>query len=276
MNFKASIPIFVIVKDRLACLKKSVQSWIKCIEDPIQIVFIDNGSTFLKTIQFLKKSENSKIPVYWNKPDSNNFTLNFEAIIENHLNTINPRPKYYCLSDPDIMFCDDCPKDILKVYQSLLNFTSATCVSPILKINDIPDHYPLKNEVLRKNIPLFREEISSRAGPFQYLNYNGKKIKYRYSAVDTTFAMYRSSFKFKRHIINAIRVYEPYWAKHLDWYIDPNNMSEDAIYYMLSPKVNHGISHWCSTELRNTIANKKKEKTNETNIPRVVLSHRAH
>ena len=38
------------------------------------------------------------------------------------------------------------------------------------------------------------------------------------------------SFTFKR-LNHGIRVYAPYMAKHLDWYLDTKNLTEEEIYY---------------------------------------------
>jgi hypothetical protein len=42
--------------------------------------------------------------------------------------------------------------------------------------------------------------------------------------------MYRRNFKFHR-LNTGLRVHPPYTAKHLDWYLDTKNLSDEEEYY---------------------------------------------
>ena len=45
-------------------------------------------------------------------------------------------------------------------------------------------------------------------------------------------------------IIHIIRTLAPYTAKHLDWYVDPDNVSPDQAYYMEHASNNNHWSRW--------------------------------
>ncbi|MGC1496350.1 MAG: hypothetical protein WA790_11120 [Sulfitobacter sp.] len=121
--------------------------------------------------------------------------------------------------------------DALDVYQELLNiFPQAECVGPMLSISDIPNDYPLFNRVMNRHISQFWDKI-----PLWIETLQGE-IAYQYAAIDTTFAVHRAGSHFRR-MKAGIRVYEPYEAKHLDWYLtgisgDYHNSSSEK------------ISHW--------------------------------
>ena len=59
------IPIFIITCDRLEMLKRSLESYRRCIKDPFKIVICDQGSTFKPTVKFIKKLGDNGAKVYW-------------------------------------------------------------------------------------------------------------------------------------------------------------------------------------------------------------------
>ena len=50
--------------------------------------------------------------------------------------------------------------------------------------------------------------------------------------IDTTFAVYKKGHEFTKPNTKAIRVSMPHDARHLDWYMDHNNLTEDYKYYI--------------------------------------------
>src|SRR2546423_1829035 len=58
----------------------------------------------------------------------------------------------------------------------------------------------------------------------QEITWRDGVIQYQRAPIDTTFGMYRKGFTFRRQN-PGLRVYAPYWARHLDWYIDPSCMA---------------------------------------------------
>jgi hypothetical protein len=131
--------------------------------------------------------------------------------------------------DVDISVTSD---DAMDVYDCLLDrFPKVGCVGPMLKISDIPPSYPLYNRVMNKQI----EKFWSMSPEWTVIR--GRKIAYQVSRIDTTFALHRAGSKLKRPK-PGIRVYHPYEALHLDWYILG---SEQDSYASQSSK---HISHW--------------------------------
>lgn len=231
------IPIFIISHDRFTTLKQTIESF-KQIKRPYEIVIHDNSSTFPPLIEYLKElNKKEDVTVYFSKKNS------LAAVTETVTDFMKKsKSDYYVVTDPDIRLLE-IDDDILDVYIHLLNKFKVTVVGPMLQIDDIPDHYPLKKKAIASHTKQFWRKKPS------VTKWKGKSIKYQKAPIDTTFGIYRRSFRFKR-LNNGIRVYKPYSAQHLDWYIDPKNMEEDQKYYL---KSSSEIGHWSSTFLKNKI-----------------------
>ena len=236
------IPIFIITCDRLEMLKKSMQSYYDYIKTPFEIVICDQGSTFKPTIEFLEKLEFDGTIVYRWKENFNigrerNLRRDDVGLSENIQNYFKNHPKSnYVTTDPDI-FLDNVGSDILEVYAYFLKkIPQINAVGPMLRIDDIPDYYPRKKEVIN-----WETKFHGKVNTIQYEN---REIKYVFAPIHTSFAMYRKETQWGGYSKNAIRVLAPYLAKHLNWYIDPKNMTEDQEYYKRHASKNTHWSKW--------------------------------
>jgi len=218
------IPIFILTCDRLTVLKKSIQSYYDYIKTPFEIVIIDFGSTYEPTRDFLKHVESEGIKVYWkerifSKPD---FDRPIQEAIRDYFEN-HPRSNYV-VTDPDIAL-DNVKGDVLEVYAFLLEkFYKMPTVGPIMRTDDLPDCFPGKEGIINWEKRLNSRRINS-------IQYKGKTIKYINSYLDSTFRMNRAGTYWKR-AKRAFRVLPPYGSKHLDWYLDPKNLTQDHKYYM--------------------------------------------
>lgn len=237
------IPIFVITCDRLEMLKKSMESYSDHIKAPFKIVICDQGTTFKPTVNFLKRMGSNGTKVYWrgnvNKGRERNLARDNAGINEYIQDYFKTHPKSnYVVTDPDI-FLDDVNGDILEAYTYLLGvMPEIAVVGPMLRIDDIPERYPLRRRLLKNS-----RHRSFHLREKHIINYNGGKIKYIHAKIDTTFGMYRAGTQWRRLQI-GIRTFAPYSAKHLDWYVDPQNMTEDQKYYMGRASRNAHWSKW--------------------------------
>jgi len=229
------IPIFIITSDRLEVLKKSIQSYYDYIKTPFEIVIIDFGTSYEPTREFLRHLEYEGKIVYWNDKISYKGSLNLiRPIVQDYFKT-HPASNYV-VTDPDIAL-DNVEGDVLEIYSYLLkSFHKITVAGPMLRIDDIPDYYPLKERLLSRSLEttyLLRKRLT--------IPYKDKDINFKLIKIDTTFGMRRAGEDFWRHRWGA-RVLSPYGARHLDWYLDPENLTEDQKYY-----INHAsrrISTW--------------------------------
>jgi len=232
-----TVPIFIIVRDRLEALKRSIDSYHNCIKTPFEIVIHDNDSTYAPTVSFLKQIEEQGAKVYWNKTnDIRSVNNSVSDWMEKHKNV-----KYFIITDPDVAL-DEASGNILDFYKALLVANQhAQVVGPMLEIDNLPDYYPLKKEVIKSHYYQFWQHVPTS------LEYGGKKCRVQRAAIDSTFGMYRRGYIWNGPAV-GIRTHAPYAALHLDWYLDPSNLSEDQEYYKnnVSPR----IGGWGSNMLK--------------------------
>lgn len=234
------IPIFIITCDRLEVLRKSIESYRNYIKTPFEIVIVDFGSTYKPTVAFLKRLEKRGIKIYWkdkiNIPtELNNANKCIKDYFKNH-----PESNYV-VTDPDIAL-DNVKGDILDVYSYLLNIIpQVKVVSPMLRIDDIPDYYPLRKNLLTGRMGRYHRGFHSKKR--HTVIYKGNSIRFITARSDTTFGMFRKGFNWRR-LTKGIRIFSPYAARHLDWYIDPKKLTEDQEYYMKHAGITANWSRW--------------------------------
>ena len=252
------IPIFFITFNRLTVLKECVQAIIDTInkeKTPYQFVFCDNVSTYQPLIDWLKEKEqeednhviwNNKNDLYW--ATKHNITQWFDdekkRIEEDETRDMSSYPQYYVLNDPDISI-RDCDGDILEHFKYMLDLNMhLQVVGTMIRIDDIPKEYQLYDHVMSRH---------ERIWAIQKINTKWKKdknVKYIPFMVDTTFGMYRHTFRKdnKTKFATGIRVLQPYACRHLDWYIPlDKNTPEDQKVYL---KTSSGVSHWYGRIMR--------------------------
>jgi len=228
------IPIFIIVHNHLDILKRSLASYEKFIDHPKQFVFHNTNSQYQPCLDFLKEREAQGDLVYHTNTNRHLSVMN---TVREYLSK-HPDVKYYILTDPDIEL-NNTRDNIVEAFIYLLNKYSVYSVGPSLKIDDIPDHYPKKQAVLKRHTH-FHESPRIKE------NFEGQDFETTRAAIDTTFQLIRAinvDKPFHRRFPHkhCLRVFEPYDARHLDWYIDPNNMTDCQKYYRENTT---SISHW--------------------------------
>jgi len=236
------IPIFIITYNRLAVLREMLAS-LEQISTPTSIVVHDTGSTYQPLLSYLAELHRNGATVYYDRPrinradDLNSVGDTIEHWFRDHT------ASYYVVTDPDVALCHGCP-DILDLYGQLFDaINDIEVVAPMLRIDDIPDCYPLKKKAIERHNEQFWHKTPD------VLRLGGREIRYQHAPVDTTFGMYRRGFRFHR-LCNGIRTYAPYWARHLDWYLDPATMTEDQRLYLSTAS---DVSHWSGTWLRDSM-----------------------
>lgn len=233
------VPIFVITCDRISVLIKSLLSYYVQIKSPIEIIIHDNNTTYPPTRDFLDRLEMAGIRVVRSTSDVvNDYSLsNINVTIQDWLRDHDS--DYYVVTDPDIEI-EKGPGDILKVFEHLLRENPyINVVGPMLRRDDLPDYYPLKSLVQTQQQEVYaRDPITSSVFEDTVLNLQP-------GFIDTAFGMYRRNFSFHNYN-RAIQTYAPYQARHLDWYLDPSNLTPDQIYYK---QKNSPVGHWSSTWL---------------------------
>jgi hypothetical protein len=138
---------------------------------------------------------------------------------------------YFIYSDPDVLPIEECPKDFIKLFISALNRDlSIDKIGFAIKIDDLPDSFLLKKNVIEYEKQYWTNEI---------------KPNFYKANIDTTFALYRpfSNLKFNEiYTLSAIRIGFPYLIRHMPWYMDSKNLSEEESYYIETSNSSSTIS----------------------------------
>jgi hypothetical protein len=124
---------------------------------------------------------------------------------------------------------EKCPLNAIEYFYKLLDrYPDITKVGFGLKIDDLPDYYPRKNEVIAWENQFWENELEP--GIFK-------------ADIDTTFALYRPN-TWGQQWKSALRTGFPYLVRHLPWYVDPMNLDVEEIYFA---KEITKISTWYNT-----------------------------
>jgi hypothetical protein len=227
-----AIPIFVISFNRGEYLSRVIESY-KAQDIAVDVIIHDNGSTDEDTLEVLAELSSAGLKVYRGAAISSPEELNDVAQSVARYCSKTGYAGPYVVTDCDVELSGT-RTDALRTYLEMLDrFTDAECVGPMLSIADIPRSYPLFHRVMARHISQFwgrePEWAELRAGRVAYLKHR----------IDTTFAVHRAGSTFRR-LKEGMRVYHPFEAKHLDWYV--SKRSPTPYHRTSSP----AISHWDS------------------------------
>ncbi|MGJ7033665.1 hypothetical protein [Niabella hirudinis] len=211
-----TIPVIIINYNQLATLK----SLIRFLEERhfSNIVIVDNCSSYPPLLHFYEEIKD-RITIE-KMPANEGHDVFFKS---DDLQRRYGRG-YYVLTDPDVIPNPDTPADFMKTLIRHLhnNIYAITKVGLALDIESIPDTYPLKSTVIRWEKKFWENELAADI----YL-----------AEIDTTFALYKPLYPklgFEVNFYTGIRIAGNFTAKHLGWYIDPENITDEQLYYMQS------------------------------------------
>ena len=229
----SEICLYIISYNRLTVLKSALNSYLRFLS-PMDIVILDMGSDYLPLLEYFKDLKKVGIS-----------TINFDKITKpGDLNIISDQIDrenckrgcdYYIVTDPDISI-EICSNDILNIYKEILNtHEDIEIVGPMLRINDIPKSYPLREWAWKLHAEQFWHKKP------ESIQVGDRVVYVQRTVIDTTFGMIRSTTSYKR-FLRGFRTYEPYEALHLDWYITPENITDDQLNFQTT--TSQLISHW--------------------------------
>lgn len=202
-----NIPIFIIMRDRLDSLILQLESFESRGYENIYI--IDNKSSYPPVLDFYA---NTKHKIIRMEKNYGHMVFHTTDLFKQYGND------YYAITDCDVIPVEECPDNFMEIFlESLHAYPAISKAGFGLKIDDLPDHYPLKQQVISW-------EKQFWTLPLQ---------KGLYSAlIDSTFALYRPNRVYSRYPDTGIRSDFPYLARHTGWYIDVNNLPDDEKHYI--------------------------------------------
>jgi hypothetical protein len=199
---------------------------------PVEIVVHDNGSDDLETLRVLDRLEREGVRVFRRDPiesadDLSLVDLTVSAVFADR--EAGP----YVVTDCDISLERSAPDSIATYLRLLDLLPEASCVGPMLRIEDIRQSYPLFARVMNLHIRQFWHSEPAR------VRVHDREVAYITAGIDTTFAVHRAGEPFRR-LKTGARVYHPFDAEHLDWH--PDRLSVRARAYR--ERSSAEISHW--------------------------------
>lgn len=208
-NFK-EIPIIINNFNRLSFLQLQIDALEKRGYNNIYI--IDNNSTYPPLLD------------YYNKTPYKVFRLNenvgFLSLWKTGIYK-KFKNQYFVYTDSDVVPIDECPNDVLEHFWRLMQrYPRASKIGFSLKIDDLPDSFVNKAQVVTWEQQFWQKSLSQDL----FL-----------ASIDTTFALYRPNVKGGANFGEfMIRTGGKYTARHMPWYNDDNNLSEEERFYINS------------------------------------------
>lgn len=201
------IPIIINNYNHLECLKKLISN----LEDAgyLNIYIIDNNSSYKPLLEYYKSIH---YKVFMLKKNWGYLALWKSGLYKQF------KGQYYVYTDPDVVPADFVPDNYIEYFYSIMQkYRNAEKVGFGLRIDNIPDCYEKKMQVINWEKQFYQQKISDNL--------------YR-AAIDTTFALYRPYVSGPANFyVLHIRTGYPYLAEHLPWYQDSANPTEEDLYY---------------------------------------------
>ena len=209
-------PVIITVRDRLTPLMELL-TWLDSVGQR-EVWLCDNASTFPPMVEFLKTTSHQVI--------YNNFNLGHRAPWLSGLVPELGTDRHFIVTDPDVIPIKECPKDVLPLFKRTLEQNpDIDKVGFSLQIDDLPDHYRHKKNVITWEGQFWIDQFSSR---------------FFRAPIDTTFAMYRPGSRHENG--KALRSAPPCAARHTPWYQDSRHPTDEEQYY--ATHADSLISNW--------------------------------
>jgi hypothetical protein len=199
------VPILIVCRDRLTELSQLV-TWLETAGYR-RIVLVDNASTYEPLLRYLDETSHVTIRLTEN--------LGHRVVWEGEVLEKLGHDDIYVVTDCDVVPDDQCPPNAVEHFAGLLlRYGDVDKVGFGLRIDDLPDRYSFKREVQVWESQFWEDEIEEGV--------------YR-ADIDTTFALYRPRTTHSIH--RAMRTGPPFVARHLPWYADSSNLSQEELFY---------------------------------------------
>lgn len=205
------IPAFIIARDRLSCLRQLCED---CVRLGFVPVIIDQESTYPALLEWYKRCPYRVIKHRNSHPHD---------VFPDVVCPMCVGECLYVVTDHDL-YLGDVPDDAkAKMLTALRNHPDYTKVGLSLYYKDVPLAYPFRRDV-----------IDNEKHHWQRFTDDGCFI----ADTDTTFALYYNTHdptkpaagEQEHRFYKALRLPEPYTARHLPWYKSPPFSAEECYF----------------------------------------------
>lgn len=206
------------MRDRLSPLLRLLD-WLEHVEQR-EIWLCDNASTYPPMVDFLAGTRHKVV--------RNDRNLGHRAPWLSGLAAELGADRPFVVSDPDVVPCETCPVDALDYFAETLRLhPGIDKVGFSLRIDDLPACFAHRDSVVAWE-SRFRTEVFTPG--------------FHFAPIDTTLAVYRAGFGHRNGL--SLRSFPPYEARHLPWYDDTANPTDEQAYYV--GRADRLVSNWNS------------------------------
>lgn len=215
-------PVFITVRDRVTCLAALVQ-WLESAGQE-RIYLLDNDSTYPPLLDYLAASPHTVVRLGAN--------VGHRAAWESGaIAAVCGDREHFVVTDPDVVPVEECPADALDVFREILDLIPDCSKAGFgLRIDDLPVGFTFRNDVVAWESRFWTNELA----PGIYA-----------APIDTTFALHRPGTPYQ--LTGAVRTGMPYVARHLGWYVDSGDPSDEDAYYQAHAR--RDSTHWSKPSL---------------------------
>jgi hypothetical protein len=204
VTFSPDIPVFIICRDRVEPLKELVK-W--CEDEGLTtIVFVDNASTYPPLLTFLEQTSHEVLHLTSN--------IGHTAAWDMGIISLYAGNGPFIVSDPDIIPLKGAHGAVRYFCELLTAHPERTKVGFGLKIDDLPDYYALKNQVIAWEKQFWASSVEKDVFDAE---------------IDTTFAVYRQHTPYT--LGPGLRTGGKFVARHEPWYTNSSKPSDEIRYY---------------------------------------------
>lgn len=212
-----TIPIVINNRNRLTFLRQLIEALEKRAYS--NIIILDNQSSWPPLLDYYRQINHRVVYL--------NANLGYNALEKIPLYR-ELRKGYFVYTDSDIVPAEHCPDDFLLRFLRLLQeHDEIQKVGFSLKIDDLPDHFADKQKIISWEKDYFESSFNDEA----------------YEApIDTTFALHRPYALISTvGGYRMLRTAAPLEAKHMPWYNDSSQLSDEELFYLDHVEVG---THW--------------------------------
>jgi GT2 family glycosyltransferase len=208
--------VFIICRDRYKPLAQLLE-WLEH-QGLQRVVLIDNNSALPPLMDFLHNTPYQVLEMQRNARHTVAWTAGIIKILL--------PDDFYLLTDPDVIPARTEADVLPHLYDLHQQYPDHLKIGLGLKIDDLPDHYELKKEVIAWEGQFWKHQYAP--GVFE-------------AGVDTTFAIYKP-YTYQYFIHPSLRTAEPYTARHLPWYSKSDLLTDEEVFYRL--RADQNVNTW--------------------------------
>lgn len=223
-NYYNMLPIIIICHNNYKYVENTITQLIKINNELCNFIHImDNNSTDEDTINYLKIQ---KYNIFYNKTNNGPW-----IDIQNNTYIYNLLPEKFILTDPDLEFNNNLPRNFIDIMDNLMDKYNCKKLGFALNILDVDN--------MHNGVYAYDKNISDYEKRFWESNINDSKYELYNAAIDTTFCLYNKKCD---NISFNIRIAGDFTCKHLPWYINDGILNTYEKYKLYKNKNISSIS----------------------------------